>query len=82
MEVGRVVRQYLVIFQCRGVLPILILVWQRPTALAVGSGGVVCTFFSRPSFLFLSPYLWETARYSLKILSQRTVKPKTTNQPL
>ena len=32
-------------FQCRGVLLILIRVGQRPTALAVGAGGVVWTFF-------------------------------------
>ena len=29
-------------------------------------------------FSFLSPSLWETARYRLEIPSQRAVKPKTT----
>ena len=33
-------------FQCRGVLLIWIIVGQGPTALAVGAGGVVWTFFS------------------------------------
>ena len=32
-------------FHCRGVLLIWIIVGQGPTALAVGAGGVVCTFF-------------------------------------
>ena len=32
-------------FQCRGVLLIWIIVGQGPTALAVGAGGVVWTFF-------------------------------------
>ena len=32
-------------FQCRGVLPIWIRVGQGPTALSVGAGGVVWTFF-------------------------------------
>ena len=49
---GRVVRRCWVNFQCRGVLLVWIRVGQGPTALAVGSGGVVWTFFSRLSFLF------------------------------
>ena len=42
---GRVERWCWVNFQCRGVLLIWIKVGQGPTALAVGAGGVVCTFF-------------------------------------
>ena len=54
-------------FQCRGDLLIWIIVGQGPTALAVGAGGVVWTFFlSSIFFSFLSPSLWETARYRLK----------------
>ena len=45
---GRVVRWCWVNFQCRNVLLIWIIVWQRPIALAVGAGH----FFSRLSFLF------------------------------
>ena len=37
---GRVVRRCWVIFQCRGVLIIWIIVGQGPVALAVGAGGV------------------------------------------
>ena len=50
---------------------ILIRVGQGPTALAVGAGGVVWTFFSHLSLL---------SSLSLSLLSQRAVKPKTTNQ--
>ena len=71
-----------------GKLPVLgrptiwMTVGQGPTALAVGAGGGCLDIFSLiyPIFI-LSPSLWETARYRLKILSQRAVKPKTTNQP-
>ena len=42
---GRVVRRCWVNFQCRGVLLIWIIVGQGPTALAVGAGGAVRTFF-------------------------------------
>ena len=53
-------------FQCRGVLLIWIKVGQVPTALAVGAGGVVWTFFSLIYlFSFLSASFWETARYTL-----------------
>ena len=52
----------------------LITVGQGPTALAVGAGGVVWTFLL-PSIL--SPFKIKT-----EILSQRAVKPKTTNQPI
>ena len=46
---------------------ILIIVGQGPIALAVGAGGGCLDIFSlsyNPSFL--SPSLWETARYRLK----------------
>ena len=62
---------------------IWITVGQGPTALAVGAGGGCLDIFTL-SYLFspLSPSLWETASYRLKYaLSQRAVKPKTTNQP-
>ena len=42
---GRVVRWCWVNFQYRGVLLTWIQVGQGPTALAVGAGGVVWTFF-------------------------------------
>ena len=54
-------------FQCRGVLLIWIMVGQGPTALAVGAGGGCLDIFSLIyHFSFLSPSLWETARYRLK----------------
>ena len=43
---GRVVRWYLVNFQCRGVLLICIIVGQGSTALAVGAGGGCLDIFS------------------------------------
>ena len=39
-------------FQCRVVIQFWIIVGQGPTALVVGAGGVVGTFFSCLSFLF------------------------------
>ena len=62
---------------------LLMIVGQGPTALVVGAGGGCLDIFTL-IYLFssLSPSLWETARYRLKILSQRAVKPKTTNQPI
>ena len=61
---------------------ILNTVGQGPTALAVGAGGGCLDIFTLIyPFSSLSPSLWETARYRLEILSQRAVKPKTTNQP-
>ena len=64
---GRVVRRCWVNFQCRGVLLIWIIVGQGPIALAVGAGGgCLDIFFSIYHFSFLSPSLWETARYRLK----------------
>ena len=43
-------------------LLIWILVEQGPTALAVGAGGVVWTFFSRLSFLFSFSYFGRRPR--------------------
>ena len=65
---GRMVRWCWVNFQCRGVLLILTIVWQAPTALAVGVGeGCLDIFCSLVyHFSFLSPSLWETARYRLE----------------
>ena len=66
--------------QCRGVLLIWIRVGQGPIALAVGAGGELFgRFYSRLSFL--SPSLWETARYNLKYCLKGPLSPKTTNQP-
>ena len=49
---GRVVRRCWVIFQCRGVLLIWIIVGQGPVALAVGAGGgCLDIFLSYLSFL-------------------------------
>ena len=71
-------------FQCRGVLIIWIKVGQGPTALAVGAGGVVWTFFfSHLSFLVsFSLSLGDGPIYTDILLSRRAVKPKTTNQLL
>ena len=83
---GRVVRWCWINFQCRGVLLILIVVGQGPTALAVGAGGVVWTFFFsrlsfRLSFRFsFSLSFWETARYRLKYCLKGPLSPKPTNQ--
>ena len=63
-------------FQCRDVLLIWMVVGQRPTVVAVGAGGVVWAFFSHRSFLSLG----DGPLYT-EILSQRAVKPQTTNQP-
>ena len=44
------------------------IVGQGLIALAIGAGGIVWTFYSPLSFLssFISPFLWDTARYRLK----------------
>ena len=64
---GRVVRRCWVNFQCRGVLLIWITVGQGPIVLKVGAGGSCLGNFSLIYHLsFLSPSLWETARYRLK----------------
>ena len=68
-----------------GKLPVsgLIIVGQGLTALAVGAGRVIWTFFSLNDHVsHLFPSLWETARCRLKSCvkgSQRAVKPKLTN---
>ena len=70
-------------FQCRGVLLIWIRVGQGPTALAVGAGGGCLDIFSLVyHFTFLSPSLWETARYRLKYCLKGPLSPKQpTNHP-
>ena len=70
-------------FQCRGVLLIWIRVGQGPTGLAVGAGGGCLDIFSLVyHFSFLSPSLWETARYRLKYCLKGPLSPKQpTNQP-
>ena len=74
---GRVVRWCWVNFQCRGVLLIWIVVGQGPTALAVGAGGGCLDIFSLIyRFSFLSPSLWETARYRLKYCLKGPLSPK------
>ena len=81
---GRVVRRCWVNFQGRGVLQIWIIVGQGPIALVVGAGGGCLDIFSLiyHSF-FLSPSLWETARYRLKYCLKGPSGPKQpTNQPI
>ena len=74
---GRVVRWCWVNFQCRGVLLIWIIVGQGPTVLAVGAGGGCLDIFSLAyHFSFLSPSLWETARYRLKYCLKGPLSPK------
>ena len=64
---GRVVQWYWVNLQCRGVLLILIIVGQGPIALGVAAGrGCLDIFTPIYHFSFLSPSLWEMARYRLK----------------
>ena len=78
---GRVVQRCWVNFQCRGVLQIWIIVGQGPIALAVGAGGGCLDIFSLIChFPFLSPSLWETARYRLKycLKGLLSLKQKTT----
>ena len=79
---GRVVRMCWVNFQCRGVLLIWIIVGQGPIALAIGAGGGCLDIFSLIyHFSFLSPSLWETARYRLKYCLKGPLNPEQpTNQ--
>ena len=73
---GRVVRWCWVNFQCRGVLLSWIRVGQGPVALAVGAGGGCLDIFSLVyHFSFLSPSLWETARYRLKYCLKGPLSP-------
>ena len=57
----------------------LITVGQGPTALAAGAGWVVWTFSLVCHFSFLTPSLWETARYILKYCLKGPLPP--TDQP-
>ena len=58
---------------------IWIIVGQGPTALAVGAGRVCLDIFSLVyHFSFLTPSLWETARYRLKYCLKEPLSP---NQP-
>ena len=78
---GRVVRRCWVNFQCRGILLVWMIVGQGPIALAVG-GGCLDIFILVYLFSFLSPFLWETARYRLKYCLKGPLNPKQpTNQP-
>ena len=69
-------------FQGRGVLLIWIIVGQGPIALAIGAGGGCLDIFSLIyHFSFLSPSLWETARYRLKYCLKGPLNPEQpTNQ--
>ena len=79
---GRVERRCWVNFQCRGVLLVWMIVGQGPIALAVGAGGGCLDIFALIYlFSFLSPSLWETARYRLKYCLKGPLNPKQpTNQ--
>ena len=81
---GRVVRRCWVNSQCRGVLLIWIIVGQGPIVLVVGAGGGCLDILSLIyHFSFLSPSLWETARYRLKYCLKGPLNPKQpTNQTL
>ena len=70
-------------FQCRGFLLIWIAVGQGPIVLAVGAGGGCLDIYSLIiHFSFLSPRLWETARYRLKNCLEGPFSPyQPTNQP-
>ena len=66
----------------RGFLLIWIMVGQGLIVLAVGAGGGCLDIFSLVyHFTFLSPSLWEAARYRLKYCLKGPLSPKTTNQP-
>ena len=78
-----ITRRCWVNFQCWGVLLVCMIVGQGPIALAVGAGGGCLDIFSLIClFPFLSPSLWETARYRLKYCLKGPLNPKQpTNQP-
>ena len=63
---------------------IWITVEQGPTTLAVGAGRCCLDIFSLVyNFSFLSPSLWETARYRLKYRLKGPLSPKQqTNHPI
>ena len=73
----------LVNFQCQGVLLVWITVEKRPVVLAVGAEGGCLDIFSLIYQLsFLSPSLWETARYRLKCCTKGPLSlTQPTNQP-
>ena len=81
---GRVVRRCWVNFQCQGVLLTWLTVGQGPIVLSVGAGGGCLDIFSLIyHFSFLSPSLWETARYRLKYCLKGPLSPKQpTNHPV
>ena len=69
-------------FQCRGVLLVWMIVGQGPIALAVGADGGCLDIFSLIyHFIFLSPSLWETARYRLKYCLKGPLNPKQPTNP-
>ena len=73
---GRVVRRWWVNFQCWGVLLFWIQVGQGCIGLAIGAGGGCLDIFSLIChFSFLSPSLWETARYRLKYCLKGPLSP-------
>ena len=73
------VRWYWVNFQCRSVLLIWIIVGQGPTTLAIGAGGgCLDTFTFVYHFFLLSPSRGD-GPIQIETLSQRAIKPKTTN---
>ena len=56
--------------------------YSSARALGVGAGGGCLDIFTLVyHFSFLSPSLWETARYRLKYCLKGPLNPKTTNQP-
>ena len=74
---GWVVQRCWVNFQCRGVLLAWITVGQGPIVLAVGAGGGCWDIFSLIYHSsFLSPSLWETARYRLKYCLKGPLSPE------
>ena len=81
---GRVVRRCWVNFQCQGVLLTWLTEGQGPIVLSVGAGGGCLDIFSLIyHFSFLSPSLWETARYRLKYCLKGPLSPKQpTNKPI
>ena len=80
---GRVVRRCWISFRCQGVLLTWLTVGQGPIVLSVGAGGDCLDIFSVVChFSFLSPSLWETARYRLKYCLKGPLSPQQpTNQP-
>ena len=76
---GLVVRWCWVNFLCRGMIEVV--VGQGPTTIAIGADGVCLDIFSLIYlFAFLSPSLWETARYRLKYCLKGPFNKKTTKQ--